>query len=95
MGVLQHTPELIQQVILVLIEAVHGPTVSPDMYTHAGLDICLLSAAGQLTCRLHAPAEALCQAMHNTTLFDIHEGLAEHAAKKPTVSKCNTPEAEV
>ncbi|DBA80749.1 TPA: hypothetical protein ACH3X1_007976 [Trebouxia sp. C0004] len=42
------TAELVQQVVLLngqaLIEAVHDPTLSPD--THAGLDICVLSAAG-------------------------------------------------
>ena len=48
------TPELVQQVALLngraLIAAGHDPKVSPD--THAGLDICVVSAAGQLTCRL-------------------------------------------
>ena len=48
------TPELVQQVALLngqaLIAANHDPKVSPD--THAGLDICVVSAAGQLTCRL-------------------------------------------
>lgn len=42
------TPELVQQVVLLngqALIAVHDPTVSPD--THAGLDICDLSAAGQ------------------------------------------------
>ncbi len=42
------TAELVQQVVLLngqaLIEAAHDPTVSPN--THAGLDICVLSAAG-------------------------------------------------
>ena len=46
--------ELVQQVALLngraLIAAGHDPKMSPD--THAGLDICVVSAAGQLTCRL-------------------------------------------
>ena len=33
-------------------------------------------------------------ATHNTALFNTHEGLAEHAAKKTIVSKCYTPEAD-
>ena len=33
-------------------------------------------------------------AMHDMALFNTHEGLGEHAAKKTTVSKCYTPEAE-
>ncbi len=44
--------ELVQQAVLLngeaLIEAVHHFTVSPN--THAGLDIYVLCATGQLTC---------------------------------------------
>ena len=59
------TTELVQQVVLIngqaQIEAVHDAIVSPD--THAGLDICVLSAAGptylQIVC-LCGDTEVLC-----------------------------------
>ena len=60
------TSELVQQVVLLngqaLIEAVQDLVVSPD--TNAGLDICVLSAAGptylQIVC-LCGDTEILCE----------------------------------